>query len=123
MSEKEKETTHNVVVRMLSEIPITHSNSVFKLARSIDTDELEAEGLLVLGYDETYVSSDRKDGKPSEARKKISEIASRSPGALGDLYAFVKGYKWHQIYIGFAAVVLIGSLLIKWAIRLITGGF
>ena len=127
MSE-EKETKHNVIVRLLSKDPITHTAAVFTLAKSINIDDLDEEDIIILGYDFGDISPGEQppiqpDRKPSKAAQKIRDIASRSPGALGDLYAFMKGYKWHQIYIGFAAVVLIGTLLFKWAIRLITGNF
>lgn len=125
MSE-EKATKHNLLVRILSESPITYDQALFQLAKAIDKDQLEDNDLILIGFDfdeHGTHSPNQTDRKSSKAAQKIKDIASRSPGALGDLYAFMKGYKWHQIYIGFAAVVLIGTLLFKWVIRLITGNF
>jgi len=127
MSE-EKSTSHNVIVRLLSKDPITHTAAVFTLAKSINIDDLDEEDIIILGYDFGDIAPGKRspiqnDRKTSKAAQKIKDIASRSPGALGDLYAFMKGYKWHQIYIGFAGIVLIGSLLFKWLMRLIAGTF
>ena len=120
----EKKTNHSILIGLLSESPIPVETALFALRKSIDNDILEDSDLLIV-YAREIDTQDpiQSDRKPSKAAQKIKDIASRSPGALGDLYAFMKGYKWHQIYIGFAAVVLIGTLLFKWAIRLITGGF
>jgi hypothetical protein len=126
MSEEEKTNSHNVIVRLLSERPITYASAVFSLAKSIDAEELDSHDLIILGYDFNDIepgSNVRVKPKESAAAKKFKEMASRSPGALGDLFAFVKGYKWYQIYIGFAGAVLFGTLLFKWAVRLITGNF
>jgi hypothetical protein len=125
MSE-EKSTSHNVIVRLLSETPITYAAAIYALAKSIDNDILDENDLIIIGYDfnDTDPGSNQKtDRKPSKAAQKLKDIASRSPGALGDLFALLKGRKWHEIYLGFAAVVLIGTLLFKWLIRLIAGTF
>lgn len=124
----EKKTEFYFIIELLAESPITPAAALFALRKSIDNDILEDKDLMILTLaltdPETFPRIDSDSSrKASKAKNKIREIASRSPGALGDLYSFMKGYKWHQIYIGFAAVVLIGTLLFKWAVRLITGGF
>jgi hypothetical protein len=123
MSE-EKDTKHNVIVRLLCESPITYSAATFALAKSIDKDTLEDEGLLVVGYDfDNAESETRANRDPSAAASKIRGIASRSPGALGDLYAFIKNYKWWQIYIGACGVILAASLIFKLLVRTVTGNW
>lgn len=120
---KEKETKHNVIVRLISESPITYSSAVFKIAKAIDSEILDDEGLIVIGYDFNDPEPGTHLRRPSKTGKKLSELASRSPGALGDLYAFIKNYKWYQIYIGFAGIVLAGTLLFKLLVRTITGNW
>ena len=125
MSE-EKSTSHNVIVHLLSERPITYAAAVFALAKSIDAEILDENDLIIIGYDfnDTEPGSNQKqDRAPSRIAGKIKDIASRSPGALGDLFALLKGRSWKEIYIGFAGIVLISVLLYKWLIRLITGTF
>ncbi len=121
MSEtEEKSTTHNVIVRLLSEKPITYASAVFQLAKNIDSKKLEDNGLILMGYDFNDLGTHRKKERgPS----KLGALAARSPGVLGDLFAFMKNYKWYQIYMGFAGAVLLGSLMLKWIIRAITGSF
>lgn len=118
----EKETKHNILVRLLSESPITHDSAVYALVRSIDKAVLEESDIIHLGFDFADPESGihtRKEKGPN----KLAELAARSPGLLGDIYSFAKKYKWYQIYMGFAGVVLVGTLLFKWFIRLVTGNF
>ena len=125
MSE-DKSTSHNVIVRLLSERPINYAAAVFALAKSIDAEILDENDLIIIGYDFNDTepgSNQKKDREPSRIAGKIKDIASRSPGALGDLFALLKGRSWKEIYIGFAGTVLICVLLYKWLIRLITGTF
>ena len=125
MSE-EKSTSHNVIVRLLSEHPINYAAAVFALAKSIDAEILEETDLIIIGYDFNDPepgSNLKKDREPSKAARKLREIASRSPGALGKIYSLFKGRKWHEIYIGFVGFVLICVLGFKWLIRLLTGTF
>jgi hypothetical protein len=127
MSE-EKSNKHNVIVRLLSEDPITYSSATFALAKSIDIDKLEDERLIIIGYDfndsdqeETKTTKSKKPaGEKTELSKKISAFLSRSPGALGDLYA---QHGWKGLYIGAAAGILVLILLQKWAVRLFTGNW
>ncbi len=75
-----------------------------------------------MGYD----FNDSESGTHTKNKRgpsKLGALAARSPGVLGDLFAFMKNYKWYQIYMGFAGVVLLGSLMLKWIIRAITGTF
>ena len=123
MSEtEEKSTTHNVIVRLLSESPITYASAVFQLAKSIDADQLEDNDLILIGYDFNGVDLGT-NRKKERGQSKLGALAARSPGVLGDLFAFMKNYKWYQIYMGFAGAVLLGSLMLKWIIRAITGSF
>ena len=122
----EKETKHNVIVHLLSENPITHAAAVFALAKSIDAEILDENDLIIIGYNFNESTPDlnqKTDREPSKITQKIKELASRTPGALGSLFSLLKGRKWHEIYIGFAGIVLICTLLYKWLIRLITGTF
>ena len=122
MSENdEKKTIHNLVVRLLSETPITYDTALFQLAKAINKDQLEDNDLMLIGFDFTGVPDAQTQKK--RGPNKLGELAARSPGVLGDLFAFMKNYKWYQIYMGFAGAVLLGSLLLKWIIRAITGSF
>ncbi len=125
---EEKSSKHNIVIRVLSPTEITYDQAVFKLASSFYNNALEENGLLILGYDfddpetGTHSQRKRKAGK-SQVSSKLGDLAARSPGVLGDFFSLLKGYKWHQLYMGFAALVIGGALLWKWLIRLITGTF
>ena len=124
MSE-EKATKHNVVVRLLSSKPITYDVAVFTLAANIDLPELIAEDMLILGYglqdSEPGTRSNLKIEKgPSKLGNKISSVLSRSPGALGDLYA---QYGWKGVYMGGAVGILVLVLLQKFLARTITGNW
>ena len=123
MSENdEKKTIHNLVVRLLSERPISYDTALFQLAKSINKEQLEENDLILIGFDfndSEFTTRTKKERGPS----KLGELAARSPGVLGDLFAFMKNYKWYQIYMGFAGAVLLGSLMLKWIIRAITGTF
>ena len=123
MSENdEKKTIHNLVVRLLSESPIGYDAALFQLAKSIDKDQLEENDLILIGFDfDDYDPGTHR--KKERGQSKLGALAARSPGVLGDLFAFMKNYKWYQIYMGFAGAVLLGSLLLKWIIRAITGSF
>ena len=121
---EEKTTKHNLLVRILSESPITYDQALFQLAKAIDKDQLEDNDLILIGFDfDEHGTHAPQKKKGSEAGSKLRSFAEKSPGVLGDLYAFIKNYKWHQIYIGFAGLVLGLTLLYKFFIRLITGGF
>jgi hypothetical protein len=93
--------------------------------RCIDYEELHGYDLTIAGI--TIIDSIPSDNesKYQELRKKtnskaingIKEKFSAAPGILGTFYNFLKNFKWWQIYIGFAGVILVGSLLSKWFIR------
>lgn len=126
MSEKEvKATRHNVIILLLSDNPITYSQATFKLAKTIDTDLLADNGLLILGYDfaNGLEIDDQKNRKRSQTGSRIAAVLEGSPGALGKLYAKAKGIGWKQLYLGFAAGVILLILLSKWIGRILTGTF
>lgn len=119
---EEKQTKHTLIVRLLSETPITYNSALFQLAKSIDKEMLEENGLIPLGFDfdnaepETH---ERRERGPS----KLAEIARRVPGPLGDLLTFIKGRSARDLYVGFCGTVLLGILLYKWILRAVTGTF
>ena len=126
MSEKEvKATRHNVIILLLSDKPITYSKATFKLAKTIDTDLLADNGLLILGYDfkNGLDPQQSTNGQQSKTGSKITAALQGSTGALGKIYALVKGRSWKELYIGFAALVLVSILLVKWVGRILTGTF
>ena len=123
MSE-EKTTKHNLLVRILSESPITYDQALFQLAKAIDKDQLEDNDLILIGFDfDEHGTHAPQREKRSAAGSKLRSFAERSPGALGKIYSLLQGRKWHEIYVGFAGVVLICVLLSKWIIRFIAGAF
>ena len=122
----EKKTNHSILIGLLSESPIPVETALFALRKSIDNDILEDSDIMIVyarELDAETVNLEKKDREPSRIAGKIKDIASRSPGVLGDLFALLKGRSWKEIYIGFAGTVLICVLLYKWFIRLITGTF
>ena len=122
MSEQpEKKTQHNLVVRILSESPITYAAAVYALAKAIDTIELEESDLIIVGYDFSGVPDAQTQEK--KGTSKLAELAARSPGAIGDFLALFKGRSPRDLYIMFCGVVLGSILLYKWLIRLVTGTF
>lgn len=111
-----------MIVRLLSETPITYNSALFHLAKSIDKEMLEENNLILLGFD--FDTPDpgthtKKERGPS----KLAEIARRFPGPLGDLLTFFKGRSARDLYVGFCGTVLLGILLYKWILRAITGTF
>lgn len=118
----EKQTKHNMIVRLLSETPITYDVALFQLAKSIDKDTLEDNGLILLGFDFDTAepgTHERRERGPN----KLAEIARRIPGPLGDLLTFFKGRSARDLYVGFCGTVLLAILLYKWILRAITGTF
>jgi hypothetical protein len=126
----EKKTNHSILIDLLSEYPITVDTALFALRKSIDNDILEDSDLLIVYAREietrpealTWKPDERapEDRKPSAAAQQIKEIAKRSPGALGDLYA---RYGWKGLYVGGAGVIMIAIIAVKWTIRILTGTF
>ena len=123
MSEKdEKQTKHNVIVRLLSETPIAYDSALYLLAKAIDKEQLEENDLIILGY--TF--NDSEPGthtKKGRGQSRIAELAARSPGVIGDLMSLLKGRSKRDLYLGFCGVTLLAILLYKWIIRLVTGTF
>ena len=118
----EKQTKHNMIVRLLSETPITYDAALFQLAKSIDKDMLEENDLILLGFD----FDDSEPGTHTQKERgpsKLAEIARRFPGPLGGLLSFLKGRSARDLYVGFCGTALLGILLYKWIIRAITGTF
>jgi hypothetical protein len=126
MSE-EKATKHNILIRLLSEEAITYDSALFQLAKCLDKETLQDEGILILGYDfgdaEPGTHTEKKERQPSRLVARLNKAAERSPGALGDLYSMLRKYSWRQLYIGGAAAILILILAYKWTIRILTGTF
>lgn len=118
----EKHTTHNVLVRLLSETPITYDSALYLLAKAIDKEQLEETDLIVLGFD-FGVGIPRTHTKNERGPSRIAKIAARSPGVLGDLMSLLKGRSARDLYIGFCGAALLAILLYKWAFRLVTGTF
>jgi hypothetical protein len=124
MSEQpEKKTTHNLIVRLLSESPITYDAALFQLAKAIDRDQLEDNDLILVGFDFTGVPDAEKQKDKETGTSKLAQLAARSPGAIGDFLALFKGKSPRDLYIMFCGVVLGSILLYKWIIRLVTGTF
>ena len=118
----EKQTKHNMIVRILSETPITYDAALFQLAISIDKETLEDNGLILLGFD----FDTAEPGTPTKEERrsnKLAEIARRFPGPAGDLLSFMKSRSARDLYVGFCGAVLLGILLFKWIMRLVTGTF
>ncbi len=118
----EKQTKHNMIVRLLSETPITYDSALFHLAKSIDKDILEENGLILLGFDFDNAEPGTHTQK-ERGSSKLAEIARRFPGPLGDLLKFIKARSARDLYVGFCGTVLLGLLLYKWILRAITGTF
>ena len=122
MSEQpEKKTQHNLLVRLLSETPITYDTALYQLAKAIDKDQLEDNDLMLIGFDFSGVPDAQTQEK--KGTSKLAELAARSPGAIGDFLALFKGRSPRDLYIMFCGVVLGSILLYKWLIRLVTGTF
>jgi hypothetical protein len=120
----EKKTKHNLMVRILSESPITYDAALFQLAKAIDKDQLEDNDIMLIGFDfeehETHTPAKKEKGERSS---KLAQLAARSPGAIGDFLALFKGRSPRDLYIMFCALILGSILAYKWFIRLITGTF
>ena len=118
----EKQTKHNLLVRILSETPITYDAALYQLAKAIDKDQLEDNDIMLIGFDfdehGTHAPQEKKKGE-----SKLAALAASSPGALGDFFALFKGRSPRDLYIMFCGVVLASILAYKWIIRLITGTF
>lgn len=117
----EKKTNHNLLVRLLSESPITYDTALFQLAKAIDKDQLEDNDLILVGFDFNGV-----DQAPSQRVKGdsfLAKLTARSPGALGKFFALFKGRSPRDLYIMFCGSVLAIILAYKWTIRLLTGTF
>ena len=117
----EKKTSHNLLVRLLSESPITYDAALFQLAKAIDKDQLEDNDLILVGFD--FAGIDQLPTKRTKGDSRLAKLAARSPGALGDLLALFKGRSPRDLYIMFCGSVLGLILAYKWFIRLITGTF
>ncbi len=117
----EKKTSHNLLVRLLSESPITYDAALFQLAKAIDKEQLEDNDLILVGFDFTGI--DTLPTKRVKGDSRLAQLAARSPGALGDFLALFKGRSPRDLYIMFCATVLGSILLYKWTIRLLTGTF
>ena len=115
----ENKTTHNLLVRLLSESPITYDAALFQLAKAIDKEQLEDNDLILVGFDFTGMP----DAQPQKEDSSLAQLVARSPGALGDFFALFKGRSPRDLYIMFCATVLGAILAYKWIIRLITGTF
>lgn len=118
----EKKTSHNLLVRLLSESPITYDAALFQLAKAIDKEQLEDNDLILVGFDFTGVS-DAQTQKKVKGDSRLAQLVARSPGALGDFLALFKGRSPRDLYIMFCALVLGAILAYKWTIRLLTGTF
>ena len=114
-----------MIVCLLSESAITYDEAVFGLAKAINKDELETNDLLIMGYDiGDYLNPDANNNKKtSQTGSKITAALSGSTGALGKIYAKLKGRSLKELYIGFAGACLLSILLVKWIGRLLTGTF
>ena len=118
----EKQTKHNMIVRLLSETPITYDSALFQLAKSIDKEMLEENDLILLGFD----FNDSEPGTHTQKERgpsKLMDLARRFPGPLGALLKMLKGTSARNLYIGFCGTVLLGILLYKRIFRLVTGTF
>lgn len=123
MSEQpEKKTSHNLLVRLLSESPITYDAALFQLAKAIDKEQLEENDLILVGFDFRGLVQETPQEK-EKGTSKLAQLAARSPGAIGDFLALFKGRSPRDLYIMFCGVVLGSILLYKWIIRLVTGTF
>ena len=121
MSEKdEKQTKHNMIVRLLSETPITSDSALYLLAKAIDKEQLEENDLIILGLG-FNVFETGTHAKQERGQSRIAELAARSPGVIGDLMSLLKGRSKRDLYLGFCGVTLLAILLYKWVIRLVTG--
>ena len=124
MSEQpEKKTQHNLLVRLLSETPITYDTALYQLAKAINKDQLEENDLMLIGFDFTGVPDTQTQKKKEKGTSKLAQLAARSPGAIGDFLSLFKGKSPRDLYIMFCGVVLGSILLYKWIIRLVTGTF
>ena len=117
----EKKTKHNLLVRILSETPITYDAALFQLAKAIDKDQLEDNDLILIGFDFDEHGTHAPQKKKGDS--KLAALAARSPGALGDFFALFKGRSPRDLYIMFCGSVLGLILAYKWIIRLLTGTF
>ena len=117
----EKKTNHNLLVRLLSESPITYDAALFQLAKAIDKEQLEDNDLILVGFD--FNGVDQLPTKRVKGDSRLAQLAARSPGALGDFFALFKGRSPRDLYIMFCGTVLGAILAYKWIIRLITGTF
>ena len=111
-----------MIVRLLSETPITYDTALFQLAKSIDKETLEDNGLILLGFDFDIAEPGTHE-KKERGPNKLAEIARRFPGPAGDLLSFMKSRSARDLYVGFCGTVLLGILLYKWIFRLVTGTF
>ena len=117
----EKKTKHNLLVRLLSESPITYDTALFQLAKAIDKEQLEDNDLILVGFDFTGIGT--LPTKRVKGDSRLAQLAARSPGALGDFLALFKGRSPRDLYIMFCGSVLAVILGYNWFIRLLTGTF
>ena len=80
------------------------------LQKSLDVGVLNDAGVYIMAWDWTPTKTTGKpggNGSESSVKTGLFSLLSKAPG----LAAFLKKFKWWQIYVGFAVVVLMAQFI------------
>ena len=88
----------------------TKAETFEDLQKSLDVAVLNDAGVYIMAWDWTPAKTTGKpggNGSESGLKTGLSSLISKAPG----LAAFLKKYKWWQIYIGIAVVILMAQFI------------
>lgn len=87
-------------------------NETFEdLQKALDVAVLNDSGVYIMAWDfsPTKIKTNGGNGSGSEIKSGVSSLLSKAPG----LVAFLKKYKWWQLYIGAAFMILLVTFVWK----------
>ena len=105
---------HRFGITLLSEK--TKEETFKDLQKSLDVAVLNDAGVYIMAWDWNPSKTTGKpggNGSGSGLKTGLSSLLSKAPG----LAAFLKKYSWKQLYVGFAATVVILTLIGKLIVR------
>ena len=85
----------------------TKAETFEDLQKALDVAVLNDAGAFIMAWDWTPKKSGKGNGSESSVKTGLSSLLSKAPG----LAAFLKKYKWWQIYMGIALVILTGQFI------------
>ena len=85
----------------------TKAETFEELQKALDVAVLNDASVYIMAWDWTPSKSGKSNGSESGLKTGLSSLLSKAPG----LAAFLKKYKWWQIYVGVAVVILMAQFI------------